>query len=191
MFHNGKGCPPPAKRQQADFGKCEEQVYEFHDWILLFTNNNGNNVSNYCRCKAFMYNTNERGLGTMDLDEETRRLYYMLSPQGKIEFDRKYENEKKKPWAYYLWLIFLGRFGAHKFYLGESGMGILYIFTGGIFGIGLLYDLCTGVSQVKHFNEAYFRNTITVIRTPIATDNFIEAPKGYDEGDNSIPNVGL
>jgi TM2 domain-containing membrane protein YozV len=35
---------------------------------------------------------------------------------------------------------FLGCFGAHKFYEGKIGMGILYIFTFGLFGIGALVD---------------------------------------------------
>lgn len=34
----------------------------------------------------------------------------------------------------------LGVFGAHKFYAGRMGMGFLYLFTGGIFGIGLFCD---------------------------------------------------
>ena len=34
--------------------------------------------------------------------------------------------------------IFLGYFGAHKFYVGKTGMGILYFFTiGGIIWVGL------------------------------------------------------
>lgn len=36
--------------------------------------------------------------------------------------------------------FFLGGLGAHKFYRGKIGMGILYIFTGGLFGIGVLID---------------------------------------------------
>lgn len=36
---------------------------------------------------------------------------------------------------------FLGAFGAHKFYEGKIGMGILYYFTGGLLGIGWVYDL--------------------------------------------------
>lgn len=35
----------------------------------------------------------------------------------------------------------LGYFGIHKFYEGKVGMGILYIFTVGLFGIGWLVDL--------------------------------------------------
>lgn len=37
--------------------------------------------------------------------------------------------------------LLLGVFGAHKFYLGKFWVGVLYIFTYGLFGIGLLIDL--------------------------------------------------
>lgn len=37
--------------------------------------------------------------------------------------------------------IFLGYIGAHKFYVGENGMGIIYLFTMGLFGIGWLIDI--------------------------------------------------
>lgn len=37
--------------------------------------------------------------------------------------------------------LFLGSIGAHRFYRREYGMGILYLFTFGLFGIGVLVDL--------------------------------------------------
>lgn len=37
--------------------------------------------------------------------------------------------------------IFLGVFGAHQFYVGKVGKGILYIFTCGLFGIGWFIDI--------------------------------------------------
>ncbi|WP_346886927.1 TM2 domain-containing protein [Clostridium sp. UBA1056] len=37
--------------------------------------------------------------------------------------------------------ILLGYFGAHRFYVGKTGMGLLYLFTGGIFGIGWIIDI--------------------------------------------------
>lgn len=46
----------------------------------------------------------------------------------------------KNKWVALLLCIFFGLIGAHKFYEGKIGMGILYIFTGGIFGIGLVID---------------------------------------------------
>ena len=49
----------------------------------------------------------------------------------------------KNKWVALLLCIFLGFFGAHKFYEGKVGMGILYIFTGGLFCIGLFVDFFT------------------------------------------------
>lgn len=46
----------------------------------------------------------------------------------------------KNKWVSFLLCLFLGYFGAHKFYEGKAGMGILYIFTFGLFGIGWLID---------------------------------------------------
>ena len=46
----------------------------------------------------------------------------------------------KNKWVAFLLCLFLGYFGAHKFYEGRAGMGILYIFTGGLFGIGWFID---------------------------------------------------
>ena len=37
--------------------------------------------------------------------------------------------------------LFLGFFGAHKFYEGKVGMGVLYFFTLGLFFIGVVIDL--------------------------------------------------
>lgn len=36
--------------------------------------------------------------------------------------------------------FFLGALGIHRFYVGKVGTGILYIFTVGLFGIGVLVD---------------------------------------------------
>lgn len=37
--------------------------------------------------------------------------------------------------------IFFGMLGAHKFYLGRYGLGLLYLFTFGLLGYGWLIDL--------------------------------------------------
>lgn len=47
----------------------------------------------------------------------------------------------KNKWVAFLLCFFLGFLGAHKFYEGKIVLGILYIFTVGFFGIGIIIDL--------------------------------------------------
>lgn len=55
--------------------------------------------------------------------------------------------------AYLLWLFSgFGALGFHRFYLGKIGTGALYFFTGGLFGIGSIYDLFTLPLQVHEAN---------------------------------------
>lgn len=49
----------------------------------------------------------------------------------------------KNKWVAFFLCLFLGFFGAHKFYEGKAGTGLLYIFTVGLFGIGWIIDLIT------------------------------------------------
>lgn len=51
--------------------------------------------------------------------------------------------------------IFLGYLGVHKFLSGHIGMGVLYIFTFGLFGIGTIIDIvkiCMGTYVDKNGN---------------------------------------
>ena len=46
----------------------------------------------------------------------------------------------RNKWVAFFLCLFLGYLGAHKFYEGKGGMGIVYLFTFGLFGIGWFID---------------------------------------------------
>lgn len=52
-----------------------------------------------------------------------------------------YGGRARNKWVAFFLCLFLGFVGAHKFYEGKGGMGLLYIFTAGLFGIGWFVDL--------------------------------------------------
>ena len=49
-------------------------------------------------------------------------------------------------------LTFLGLFGVHRMYMGKWLTGILYLLTGGLFGVGYIYDYWTLNDQLSELN---------------------------------------
>ena len=67
--------------------------------------------------------------------------------------DRRTPISDKSRLVALLLCIFVGCIGVHHFYVGRVGYGILYIFTAGLFGIGLLVDfilIATGSYKDKY-----------------------------------------
>jgi len=48
--------------------------------------------------------------------------------------------KKCNKWVSFVLCLFFGFLGAHKFYEGHIGKGILYLFTAGLLGIGWFFD---------------------------------------------------
>jgi len=61
-------------------------------------------------------------------------------PNAALNANGVYRAPKDK-WVAFLLCLFLGFLGGHKYYEGKVGLGLLYLFTGGLFGIGWLIDL--------------------------------------------------
>lgn len=60
---------------------------------------------------------------------------------------------KSKGTAYVLWLFSLvGICGLYRFYIGKIGTGIIWLFTLGLLGVGVVFDLFTLGGQVEQVN---------------------------------------
>jgi len=67
--------------------------------------------------------------------------------------DRKYQAGPYDYSVTWVLLTFLGVFGAHRFYLGRWGTGLLYLVTGGFLLIGVVYDFLTLNGKVDQRNR--------------------------------------
>jgi TM2 domain-containing membrane protein YozV len=50
---------------------------------------------------------------------------------------------EKNSLVVFLLCVFLGYLGIHRFYVGKTGTGLLWLFTGGLFVIGWFIDIIT------------------------------------------------
>jgi len=76
-----------------------------------------------------------------------------LIPGMDREADDKYISGNKNYTVSWVLLTFLGVFGIHRFYLGKWITGLIWLLTGGLFLIGLLYDLWTLNTQIDEVNR--------------------------------------
>jgi hypothetical protein len=52
----------------------------------------------------------------------------------------------------YILLILFSILGIHHFYLGKIGRGLLWLFTGGLLGVGVIIDIFTLPAQTRTVN---------------------------------------
>ena len=77
-----------------------------------------------------------------------------LIPSMDRQADLRYHSGPLDYTIAWILLTFLGLLGIHRFYMGKWGTGIVYLLTGGLFGIGFLYDLWTLNDQVSLINSS-------------------------------------
>jgi TM2 domain-containing membrane protein YozV len=77
-----------------------------------------------------------------------------LIPSMDRAADRKFVAGRHDYSTAWLLLTFLGLLGAHRFYLGKIGTGLLWLCTLGLFGLGYLYDYWTLNRQISELNQA-------------------------------------
>lgn len=75
-----------------------------------------------------------------------------LIPGMNAKAERRYRAGPLDYTIAWLLLTFLGVLGIHRFYLGKWLSGLIWLLTGGLFFMGLLYDLWTLNEQVSEQN---------------------------------------
>jgi TM2 domain-containing membrane protein YozV len=78
-----------------------------------------------------------------------------LIPSMDREADLRFRTGRYDYNVAWVLLTFLGIFGIHRFYMGKWFTGILYLFTGGLFLVGYIYDFWTLNDQLTILNSEH------------------------------------
>jgi len=74
---------------------------------------------------------------------------FFLIPSMDRSADRRFRTGPINFNLTWILLTFLGIFGAHRLYMGKWVTAIIYLFTVGLFGVGILYDYWTLNEQIS------------------------------------------
>ena len=77
-----------------------------------------------------------------------------LIPAMDEQADRRFVEGPTDYSVAFVLLTFLGIFGVHRFYMGKWLTAILYLVSGGLFLIGIIYDFWTLNEQISSENRA-------------------------------------
>lgn len=92
---------------------------------------------------------------------------------------------KSKIVAYLLWLIGIcGCLGFHRFYLGKTKSGLLWLFSGGLLGVGSLIDLVSLAEQVRQVNS------LRILEKLASGEEVTEFKQQSEEGKNKQTATG-
>jgi TM2 domain-containing membrane protein YozV len=88
-----------------------------------------------------------------------------LPTDKQMLFVMQYNNVKKNPTTAMLLALFLGGIGAHKFYLGQPGLGVLYLIFSWTFipAIVSFIELFTITGYVTRYNLEKATETATML----------------------------
>lgn len=88
------------------------------------------------------------------------------------------------------WAIVLGYYGIHRFYAGKIGTGLIWMFTGGCFFIGWIYDISTLCGQ--RFTDSHGQRIVSKSSIILPDNTLACSACGHsiDDGAKKCPNCG-
>ena len=78
---------------------------------------------------------------------------FFLIPAMDRQADLRFASGKIDYSVAWLLLTFLGIFGIHRMYMNKWFTGVIYLLTGGLLGLGYLYDFWTLNDQITILNR--------------------------------------
>jgi len=78
---------------------------------------------------------------------------FFLIPAMDRQADLRFASGKIDYSVAWLLLTFLGIFGMHRMYMNKWFTGVIYLLTGGLLGLGYLYDFWTLNDQITILNR--------------------------------------
>ena len=113
----------------------------------------------------FVYLINKSKQESQQSELAVNQIISQLPQDKQMIFWMQYNNIKKSPTTAILWALFLGGIGAHKFYMGQIGLGILYLLFVWTYipSIIAFIELFTLSGQVARYNEQKAREISMLI----------------------------
>lgn len=87
-----------------------------------------------------------------------------MNDQQKMQFTTQYNAAKKERNTALILSLFLGVFGVDRFYVGDTGLGILKLLTGGVCGIMAIIDWFLIMGRTDDYNRTKAQEIATVIK---------------------------
>lgn len=124
-----------------------------------------------------------------DFASSGRPMPQQPTPQPVVIVPPKASEKSLK--AAQFWAIILGFYGIHRFYAGKIGTGLIWMFTGGCFFIGWIYDVYTLSGQ--RFTDSKGRRIVSKssILTPDNTLACSACGHSLEDSAAKCPNCGL
>ncbi len=126
-------------------------------------NFNKNSVSTTFGTKGMHYTVSSNGRKTKTVGIPGTGLYYTETSSGNSKNSNTASNngatmntKNINTITYFVITFLLGMLGVHKFIDGKIGQGVLYLFTGGLFGIGWIIDVVRALKLL--INESNTNN---------------------------------
>lgn len=95
---------------------------------------------------------------------EQQQMMAGLSDQQRMMFQSQYLAERKDPTIVIVLAVLFGYLGVDRFILGDIGMGILKLLTGGLCGILWLIDIFTASSKTHDYNRRKAMEILAAVR---------------------------